>query len=105
MHAGIYAAEAIVEELKKDPDSVNFSAYEERVRKSDIEKDLFKSRNVRQYGDKGFVAFGAIANAWLLSNGMLPTGHKENESDSKVEVKIGKAAEKYPKPDGELTFD
>ncbi|CAN5431917.1 electron transfer flavoprotein-ubiquinone oxidoreductase [soil metagenome] len=105
MHAGIYAAEAIVDELKKDPESVNFSAYEERVRKSDIEKDLFKSRNVRQYGDKGFVAFGAIANAWLLSNGLLPTGHKPNEPDSSVEVKIGKASESYPKPDGELTFD
>ena len=72
MHAGIYAAEAIVEELKRDPESVNFQGYEDRVRKSDIEKDLFKSRNVRQHGDKGFIAFGAIANAWLLSNGLVP---------------------------------
>ena len=33
MHAGMYAAEAIVESLKKDIDSVNFEAYDEKVRK------------------------------------------------------------------------
>ncbi len=104
MHAGIYAAEAIVDSLKADPDSVDFSAYEEKVRSSDIEKELYKSRNVRQHGDKGFVAFGAIANAWLMSGGALPPGHKECESDAEVEVFLGKAAEKYPEPDNELTF-
>jgi electron-transferring-flavoprotein dehydrogenase len=105
MHAGIYAAEAIVEALKKDADSVNFSAYEEKVRKSTIEKELWKSRNVRQHGDKGFIAFGAIANAWLLSNGELPPGHSHSEHDSEVEMTIGKAGDSYPEPDGELTFD
>jgi electron-transferring-flavoprotein dehydrogenase len=104
MHAGIYAAEAIVEALKADPDSVDFSAYEEKVRNSVIEKDIYKSRNVRQYGDKGFFAFGAIANAWLLSGGALPPGHKKNEPDSEVEVFLGKGSEKYPEPDNELTF-
>jgi electron-transferring-flavoprotein dehydrogenase len=103
MHAGMYAAEAIVEALKKD--SVNFEAYDEKVHDSEIEKDLYRSRNVRQYGDKGFVAFGAIANAWLLSRGALPPGHKKVEPDTEVEVEIGPAAEKYPAPDGELTFD
>src|SRR5690606_33340797 len=34
MHAGIYAADAIVDALKEDPESVNFSAYEEKVRSS-----------------------------------------------------------------------
>ncbi|MCB0874698.1 MAG: 4Fe-4S dicluster domain-containing protein [Solirubrobacterales bacterium] len=105
MHAGMYAAEAIVESLKADPESVDFSGYEARVRSSEIEKDLYRSRNVRQYGDKGFVAFGAIANAWLLSGGALPPGHKESEPDSEVEVHIGAAADHYPEPDNELTFD
>src|ERR671924_845235 len=36
MHAGMYAAEAIVESLRRDPESVNFEGYEERVRKSVI---------------------------------------------------------------------
>src|SRR5215467_5915285 len=39
MHAGMYAAETIVESLKADPDSVNFEAYDERVHNSAIEKD------------------------------------------------------------------
>ncbi len=105
MHAGIYAAEAIVESLKADPESVDFSGYETRVRKSAIEDDLFKSRNVRQYGDRGFVAFGAIANAWLLTNGLLPSGHKRSEHDAQVELFIGKAGDAYPAADNELTFD
>jgi electron-transferring-flavoprotein dehydrogenase len=103
MHAGMYAAETIVESLKND--SVNFEEYERKVKKSEIEKDLYKSRNVRQYGDKGFVAFGGIANAWLLSGGAIPPGHKKVEPDTDVEVEIGKAAEKYPKPDNEYIFD
>ena len=40
MHAGMYAAEAIVEALKQD--SVNFEAYDEKVRNSVIEKDLYR---------------------------------------------------------------
>ncbi len=48
MHAGMYAAETIVASLKQDIDSVNFEAYDEKVRKSLIEKDLNESRNMRQ---------------------------------------------------------
>jgi electron-transferring-flavoprotein dehydrogenase len=105
MHAGMYAAETIIESLKKDIDSVNFEAYDEKIHNSEIEKDIYKSRNVRQYGDKGFVAFGAIANAWLLSGGALPPGHKVTEPDSEIEVEIGPSADSYPKPDGTYIFD
>jgi electron-transferring-flavoprotein dehydrogenase len=104
MHAGTYAAEAIIASLKADPESVDFSGYEERVRKSLIEDDLYRSRNIRQYGDKGFFAFGAIANAWLLTRGALPPGHKRSEPDSEVEMEVRKAADSYPEPDNELTF-
>ena len=34
MHAGMYAAETIVESLKQDIDSVNFEAYDEKIHKS-----------------------------------------------------------------------
>src|SRR3954447_10620407 len=34
MHSGMYAAEVILEQLKNDIDSVNFEAYDEKVRKS-----------------------------------------------------------------------
>ena len=52
MHAGMYAAEEIVAALKRD--SVNFDAYDERVRNSAISEDLYKWRNVRQSFSKGF---------------------------------------------------
>jgi electron-transferring-flavoprotein dehydrogenase len=105
MHAGMMAAETIVESLKADPDAVNFEAYDERVHKSAIEKDLKKSRNVRQAFSKGFFVGGAVANAWAMTNGALPPGHWKGEDDAENAMTIGKAGAKYPKPDNELTFD
>src|ERR671935_2577315 len=58
MHAGMYAAETIVEALKKD--SVNFEAYDERVHDSLIEKDLYRSRNMRQPLSKGLIIGGIV---------------------------------------------
>ena len=42
MHAGMYAAEAIFEALKDD--SVNLDAYEEKVRKSEIDDGPLPTR-------------------------------------------------------------
>ncbi|HWO46520.1 MAG TPA: electron-transfer flavoprotein:ubiquinone oxidoreductase [Solirubrobacterales bacterium] len=105
MHAGMYAAETIVESLKKDPDSVNFEAYDERVRKSMIEKDLKESRNMRQPFSKGFFMGGAIASAMTVTKGNFPGGHWKQEHDSEIEVELGKAADMYVKPDNEVTFN
>jgi electron-transferring-flavoprotein dehydrogenase len=105
MHAGMYAAETIVETLKADINSVNFEAYDERVTKSSIEKDLKESRNMRQPFSKGFFVGGAIASAMTVTKGAFPGGHWKQEHDSENAMFIGKAGSKYPKPDGELTFD
>jgi electron-transferring-flavoprotein dehydrogenase len=102
MHAGMYAAESIVEALKQD--SVNFDAYDEKVHNSLIEKDLYKSRNVRQAFSRGFFIGGAIANGWALTNGAFPPGHWKQEDDAEHEMELGRASEMYPKPDNELTF-
>lgn len=105
MHAGMYAAETIVEALKEDPDSVNFEAYDERVRKSAIEKDLKESRNMRQPFSKGFFVGGAIASAMTVTKGAFPGGHWKQEHDSEIEVGLGRAADMYPQADNELTFN
>jgi electron-transferring-flavoprotein dehydrogenase len=105
MHAGIYAAETIVESLKQDPNSVNFEAYEERVRNSMIEKDLKESRNMRQPFSKGFFLGGAIASAMTVTKGAFPGGHWKQEHDSEIEVEVGRAGDMYPKPDNEVTFN
>jgi electron-transferring-flavoprotein dehydrogenase len=102
MHAGMYAAEAIIAALKED--SVNFEAYDEKVHNSLIEKDLYRSRNVRQAFSKGFFIGGAIANGWALSNGAFPPGQWKQEDDAEHEMEIGRAGDTYPKPDNELTF-
>jgi electron-transferring-flavoprotein dehydrogenase len=105
MHAGMYAAEAIVNALKKDPDAVNFEAYDEKVHSSLIEKDIYRSRNMRQPFDKGFFVGGALASMMTLTQGVFPGGHWRNHPDAKHEMRIGKAGERYPKPDGSYIFD
>ncbi len=103
MHAGMYAAEEIVEALKRD--SVNFDAYDARVRNSAIAEDLYRWRNVRQSFSKGFFVGGAIANMALLSGGLLPPGRWKQHEDSEEPMSLGKAADGYPKPDNKYTFD
>lgn len=105
MHAGMYAAETIVDSLRQDIDSVNFEAYDEKVRKSMIEKDLKESRNMRQPFSKGFFVGGAIASAMTVTKGNFPGGHFKQEHDSEIEVELGRAGDMYLKPDNEVTFN
>jgi electron-transferring-flavoprotein dehydrogenase len=103
MHAGMYAAEAIVDALEKD--QVDFSAYDEKVHNSMIEKDIYKSRNMSQPFTRGFFFGGAMASAMTATQGHFPAGHWHNHDDATYKMEIGKASEKYPEPDGEYTFD
>jgi electron-transferring-flavoprotein dehydrogenase len=103
MHAGIYAAEAIVAALKRD--SVNFEEYEQKVKKSVIEDDLYRSRNMRQPFSKGFFVGGAIASAMTITRGGFPGGHWRNEDDAEIPMEIDGAAERYPKPDNKYLYD
>jgi electron-transferring-flavoprotein dehydrogenase len=105
MHAGMYAAEAIVESLKADIDSVNFESYDEKIRKSVIEKDLYRSRNMKQPLTRGLIFGGAMGSMMVATKGAFPGGHWKVEDDAEPAMHIGKAAEKYPKPDNELTFN
>jgi len=103
MHAGMYAAEAIVEALKED--SVNFEAYDEKVHDSPIERDLKESRNMRQPFSKGFFLGGAIASAMTVTKGAFPGGHWKQEDDAENAMELGTAGEMYVPPDNELTFN
>ena len=103
MHAGMYAAEAIVDALKQD--SINFEAYHERVHKSIIGEDMYKWRNVRQVFSKGFFVGGALASALTITQGHFPNKQRLSEPDYEEPMSIGKASENYPKPDGKYIFD
>jgi electron-transferring-flavoprotein dehydrogenase len=103
MHAGMYAAEAIVDALERD--SINFEGYEEKVRNSVIEKDLYRSRNMRQPFSHGFFVGGAIASMMTITRGAFPGGHWRNEPDTEHAMSIDGAARGYPKPDNKYLFD
>jgi electron-transferring-flavoprotein dehydrogenase len=105
MHAGMFAAEAIYQRLKAGGDMSDFSNYQEAVEGSQIEKDIYRSRNMRQVFSKGFVVGGMKANIMEISGGRLLGGHMHTHDDSAVDVFIGKRHRTYPKPDGKLTFD
>jgi electron-transferring-flavoprotein dehydrogenase len=105
MHAGMYAAEAIVESLKKDADSVNFESYDEKIRGSVIEKDLYRSRNMKQPLTKGLIFGGMMGSAMVATKGAFPGGHWKIEDNAEVPVFEGNAGDKYPKPDNEVTFN
>jgi electron-transferring-flavoprotein dehydrogenase len=103
MHAGMYAAEAIVAALKKG--SINYEAYDKRVRDSVIVEDMYRSRNMRQPFSKGFFVGGAIAFAMTATRGGFPNGHWKQEHDAEHPMVIDGAAKHYPAPDGKYTFD
>ena len=103
MHSGIYAADAIIDALKQD--SVNYEAYDRKVRNSVIETDMYRSRNMRQPAEKGFFVFGVIAGLMTITRGWFPGGMWKQVPDSEHEVTVDGAAATYPKPDGSYTFD
>jgi len=105
MHAGMYAAEAIVESLKADIDSVNFESYDEKIRKSVIEKDLYRSRNMKQPLTRGLIFGGMMGSAMVATKGAFPGGHWKVEDNAEPAMHLGRAADKYPKPDNEVTFN
>jgi electron-transferring-flavoprotein dehydrogenase len=105
MHAGMYAAEAIVESLKKDIDSVNFESYDGMIRDSVIEKDLYRSRNMKQPLTKGLIFGGMMGSAMVATKGAFPGGHWKIEDNAEIPVFEGNAGDKYPKPDNEVTFN
>src|SRR5206468_10889012 len=81
MHAGMYAAEAIYDALKRGSTD-DLSAYDNAVRGSDIEKDIYRSRNMRQVFARGFFVGGALANAAEISGGKLPPGRIHTHDDA-----------------------
>jgi electron-transferring-flavoprotein dehydrogenase len=104
MHAGMFAAEAIFERLKAGGSCDDLSNYGEKIAGSEIEKDTYRSRNMRQPFAKGFLVGGAIANMMEISGGRFPGGRWATHDDATVDVFVGKER-KFPKPDGKTTFD
>jgi electron-transferring-flavoprotein dehydrogenase len=104
MHAGMFAAEAIVEGLKSGSTD-DLSSYEKEVRNSEIERDFYRARNMRQAPAKGgFFVGSALGSMMILTGGRFPGGRWATHDDATVDVFVGEERD-YPKPDGKLTFD
>jgi electron-transferring-flavoprotein dehydrogenase len=103
IRSGMLAAEEIYERLKAG--ETDFSAYEQAVEDSEIGKDLYETRNMRQPFDKGFFVGSAIANAMVATKGRFPNGRWPNHPDADQPVFLGDRKDSYPKPDGKYTFD
>ena len=104
IQAGMYAAEAIFEALKKD--SVNLDAYDEKVRKSEIERDLFESRNMRAAVLEGLLRRRRARQRDDRHQGHVPgrqVGVRARHRDP--DARRGRRASSYPKPDNKLTFN
>ncbi|MBC7644254.1 MAG: 4Fe-4S dicluster domain-containing protein [Thermoleophilia bacterium] len=107
MRAGMLAAEAMYARLKSGETLVgaDLDGYDEGVKNSEIHRDLYRSRNMKQPFAKGFFAGGAIVNAMEATGGRFPGGHWPNHADAEQPLFIGDAGSTYPTPDGKLTFD
>jgi electron-transferring-flavoprotein dehydrogenase len=104
IESGRLAAETIYAQLKND--SSDFSSYEEKIYGSQMGKELYESRNMKQPFAKGLVLGGAITNAMVVTKGRFPGGHWALHRDAAAPLTLGTGREKrYPKPDGKYTFD
>ena len=63
-----------------------------KVEGSEIEKDIYRSRNMRQPFAKGFFVGGALANMMEISGGRFPGGRWATHDDATVDVFIGNGA-------------
>ena len=103
IRSGMLAAETLYERLKSG--STDFSSYERAVHDSEIGKDLYESRNMKQPFARGLIVGGAISNAMVVTKGRLPGGHWPTHRDADQPLMLTDRDKRYPKPDGKYTFD
>ncbi len=109
IESGRLAAEAAFKALQRGTTPATpgaLDSYDESVRESFIWKDLQEVRNMRQAFGRGFYLGGALASAMTVTKGRFPPGPLRTERDTEQELLSGTGrAERYPAPDGALTFD
>jgi electron-transferring-flavoprotein dehydrogenase len=108
IESGIMAAEAAFRSLQRgeSPTRIGaFESYDEELRASYVVQDLFEVRNMRQAFDKGFFVGGGLASTMTVTKGKLPPFDLLSEANAERTLLRTRRAERYPKPDGKLTFD
>jgi electron-transferring-flavoprotein dehydrogenase len=105
VESGRLAAEAAFRALQDEGGPMDLGSYDEAVRSSFIWEDLHKVRDMRQVFGRGFVVGGALAGVMALSSGRVNLGKVDAEPDDAQPLLRTNRADRYPVPDGSLTFD
>jgi len=103
IRSGMLAAETIHRRLRAG--SNDLSGYESAVHDSEIGRQLYESRNMKQPFRKGLIVGGAIAGAMVLTKGRLPGGHWRLHRYAEAPLRKTDRHESYPRPDNSYTFD
>ena len=106
MHAGMYAAEAIVESLKADIDSVNFESYDEKIRKlGDREGPLPLAQHEAAADQGPDLRRRDGLERWSPPKAPSPAATGRSRTTPSRPCSSASAGDKYPKPDNEVTFN
>jgi electron-transferring-flavoprotein dehydrogenase len=106
VESGRLAAEAAFASLQRGATpATSLGAYDEAIRASFIWKDLYEVRDMRQVFGRGFFVGGALASAMTASKGRLAPGALRAEPDADQPLLRTGLADRYPGPDGTITFD
>ena len=106
VESGRLAAEAAWRTLERGTSSrAALASYDDSLRESFIWRDLQEVRNMRQAFGHGFYVGGALASAMTASKGRFPPGDAHTERDAEQSLIRTRRAQRYPAPDGRLTFD
>lgn len=103
LRAGRLAAEVATQHIKTQ---LSLEHYTERLRQSDIGKELYRVRNIRPAFKKGLwcgMAYAAL-DTYVL-HGHTPWTFKHTFDHLHLQHKNNAKLIHYPKPDGKLTFD
>jgi electron-transferring-flavoprotein dehydrogenase len=108
LESGRLAAEAAYRALQRGTTPATpgaLDSYDESVRESFIWRDLREVRNMRQVFGRGFYVGGALASAATITKGRFPAGPIPTEPDADQPVVATDRGQRFPAPDGKLTFD
>jgi electron-transferring-flavoprotein dehydrogenase len=108
VESGRLAAEAAFESIR--PGSTPWTpgalaGYDRALEESFVWDDLRRVRNMRPAFGRGFWVGGALAGMMTGTRGVLPPGNAHTERDAEQPLFRTDRARRYPRPDGQLTFD
>jgi len=107
IESGRLAAESAFASLQRGATPATaLGAYDDAIRSGFIGRDLYEVRDMRQVFGRGFFVGGALASAMTVSKGRLAIGKMRAEPDAEQPLlRSAGRADRYPAPDGTLTFD